>query len=405
MLLIPVEPLAHHDVARIGLLDTVRRWQPTSKTATLAIVGTSLAYASTTIFVRQLTDSGMSVVAVAFFRFALTALVLARFVNFAPAKRAATRWGLLSGVAMGAGWIVYVRTIDTSAVAVAGVVQMTYPLFALVAAWLCFAVRPTPRSIASAALVVVAAAVGLGVVAGEGLSPLLFAAPASFGFSVAVLTERLGALDPFERLASVTVGASIAISPLLLTLPIGQVVPTSIGAVGWVVAIGAISALVPMTFYAAAAPIIGTARTAAAGAFELPTMFLIGAVLFGEAIHGRHLVAAAVIVAAIALTRSARSTHVVPDADRRSVGDQQPIGGSPASDSAAAGRPGRISAVLRSLDTEHIASTPSAGIWGPARGANTDHAVHECERRAEALCATNVGRRSMEPRRQPCDRR
>lgn len=294
--------------------------------ATLAIVGTSFAYASTTIFVRQLTESGMSVVAVAFFRFALTAAVLARFINVDPPKRSATRWGLLSGVVMGAGWIIYIRTIDTADVAVAGVVQMTYPLFALVAAWLCFAMRPTPRSLASAALVVVAAAVGLGVVAGAGLSPMLFAAPASFGFSVAVLTERLGPLDPFERLASVTVGASIAMSPLLLTLPIGQIVPTSIGAAGWVVAIGAISALIPMTFYAAAAPVIGTARTAAAGAFELPTMFLIGSVLFGETIHGRHLVAAAIIVGAIALTRSARSTHVVPDADQRRIRSERSNG-------------------------------------------------------------------------------
>ncbi len=323
MLLIPTEPVDHHESPPGGLLDNVRRWQPTSTMATLAIVGTSFAYASTTIFVRQLTDSGMSVVAVAFFRFALTALVLARFVNFDIPKRSATWWGLLSGMVMGAGWIVYVRTIDTADVAVAGVVQMTYPLFALVAAWLCFAVRPTSRSVVSAALVVVAAAVGLGVGAGSGLSPLLFAAPASFGFSVAVLTERLGPLDPFERLASVTVGASIAMSPLLLTLQLHQVVPTSISAAGWVVAIGAISALIPMTIYAAAAPVIGTARTAAAGAFELPTMFLIGSVLFGEAIRSSHLVAAAIIVAAIALTRSARSTHVVPDADHRpTIGEE-----------------------------------------------------------------------------------
>ena len=291
--------------------------------ATTAIVGTSFAYASTTIFIRQLTDSGMSVVAVAFFRFALTALVLARFVNFDPLKRSATWWGLLSGVVMGGGWIVYVRTIDTADVAVAGVVQMTYPLFALVAGWLCFAARPTSRSVVSAALVVVAAAVGLGVGAGSGLSPLLFAAPASFGFSVAVLTERLGSLDPFERLASVTVGASIAMSPLLLTLRPDQVVPTSIGAAGWVLAIGVLSALIPMIAYAAAAPVIGTARTAAAGAFELPTMFLIGSVFFGEAIRSGHLVAAAIIVAAIALTRSARSTHVIPDADLEATVDKE----------------------------------------------------------------------------------
>jgi drug/metabolite transporter (DMT)-like permease len=254
---------------------------------------------------------------------------------------------------MGTGWIVYVRTIDTADVAVAGVVQMTYPVFALVAAWLGFAVRPTSRSVTSSALVVVAAVVGLGVGARSGMSPLLFAAPASFGFSVAVLTERLGRLDPFERLASVTVGASIAMSPLLLTLQRDQVVPTSIGAVGWVLALGAISALIPMIFYAAAAPVIGTARTAAAGAFELPTMFVIGSVLFGEAVRSRHLVAAAIIVAAIALTRSARSAHVVPDVDQWATVDSEPAGRCRSSDAASASeKPRSIGSVLSSLDGE-----------------------------------------------------
>ena len=276
--------------------------------ATLVVGATSLAYASVAIFVRQLTDAGMSVVAVAFFRFALTALVLVRFVNLSAPKRSATAWGLVSGAAMGGGWIVYVRTIDTADVAIAGVVQMTYPLFSLAAAWLFFAVRPTSRSSGSAALIVVAAAVGLGLGTGAGLSPLLFVAPASFGFSIAVLTERLGPLDPFERLASVTVGASVAMSPLLFTLRVDQVVPDSVGTAAWVLAIGAVSALIPMTFYAAAAPVIGTSRTAAAGSAELPTMFLIGSVVFGEAILGSHLVAAAIILAAIALSRSTPST-------------------------------------------------------------------------------------------------
>lgn len=287
--------------------------------ATAAIVGASFAYASTSIFIRQLTETGMSVVAVAFFRFALTAVVLVRFVNLSAPKRRATAWGLLSGVVMGGGWIVYVRTIDSADVAIAGVVQMTYPLFALIAGWLLFNVGPTTRSLLSACLVVIAAFVGLGVGSGvaAGLSPLLFIAPATFGFSVSVLTERLGSLDPFERLASVAVGASTAMAPLLITLPLDEVLPTSLGSLGWVLAIGAISALIPMTIYAAAAPTIGSARSAAAGASELPTMFVIGAVCFGESVRLGHLAAAAIIVAAIALTRSARSMHVVPDDDNR----------------------------------------------------------------------------------------
>ena len=116
-----------------GTLDHIRAWQPTPRIATLAIVGTSFAYASTTIFVRQLTDTGMSVVAVAFFRFALTALVLVRFVNFGHGKRTATSWGLLSGVVMGGGWIVYVRTIDTADVAVALLFPATGSAVAVVA--------------------------------------------------------------------------------------------------------------------------------------------------------------------------------------------------------------------------------------------------------------------------------
>lgn len=299
-----------------GLLDAVRSWRPSALASTLAIVFTSLAFASTTIFVRQLTDAGMSVVAVSFFRFALTAVVLLRFLNLTPPLRSATLWGLLSGVVMGAGWIVYVNTIDIADVAVAGVVQMTYPCFALLVGWLLFAVSPTVRSTASALLVVIAAIIGLGFGSGAELSPLLFVAPASFGFSVSVLTARLGPLDPFERLASVAVGASVAMAPLLLTLSPGEALPTSLESVGWVLAIGAISALIPMTIYAAAAPVIGTARTAAAGASELPTVFLIGAVFFGEAVTFGHLGAAVIIVGAIALTRSARSTHVVPDDDR-----------------------------------------------------------------------------------------
>lgn len=313
VLLLPADAVEPRRFPATGPLDRVRGWQPTTTVATLVIVGTSFAAASTAIFVRQLTDSGMSVVAVAFFRFALTALVLARFVTFEPAKRSATWWGLLSGLAMGAGWIVYVRTIDAADVAVAGVVQMTYPAFAVAAAWLFFAVRPSTRSICSAALVAVAAAVGLGVGAGAGLSPALFVAPASFGFSIAVLTQRLGRLDPFERLASVAVGAAVAMSPLLLTLPVEQVVPTSLGTAGWALGIGAISALIPMTLYAAVAPVIGTARTSAAGASELPIMFLIGAVVFGESIRSGHLVAAAIVVIAILVARVPRSTLVVAD--------------------------------------------------------------------------------------------
>ncbi|MEE9416286.1 MAG: hypothetical protein V3V01_13465, partial [Acidimicrobiales bacterium] len=58
--------------------------------------------------------------------------------------------------------------------------------------------------------------------------------------------------------------------------------------------------------YAAAAPSIGSARTAVAGAAELPTILLIGAVFFGESIRLSHGLAAILIFAAITLTPTSR---------------------------------------------------------------------------------------------------
>ena len=48
--------------------------------ATIAIVGTSIAYGFASFFARQLTDAGISATSVTFFRFAITAVTLAPFL-------------------------------------------------------------------------------------------------------------------------------------------------------------------------------------------------------------------------------------------------------------------------------------------------------------------------------------
>lgn len=267
------------------------------------------------IFIRRLSDAGLSPIAVAFFRYAITAIVLAPCLALSSGKRRATAWGLLSGLISGLGWIAYVETINTGDVATAGVAYMTYPIFTVAACWLVFRVVPSLRSAAAGLLVVVAAALALGSDIAAGLSPIVFVAPISFGFGIAVLTERLHTLDPFERLAAIAVGASFGLSPLVVTMPIDEVVPSDLSGFVWIVVIGVGCALVPMTIYGAAAPSIGAAKTAVAGAAELPTMFLIGALLFGEHITIAHLVAGLIIVGAISLTPSTRTIHVVPDHD------------------------------------------------------------------------------------------
>lgn len=300
-------------LTRHGLLDTVRQWRPTPAAATGAIAATSIAYAFATFFARRLTDAGISSVAVAFYRFALTTIVLARFVNLNGDKRRPTCWAILSGFVMGLGWIAYVNAIEVGDVATAGVAYMTYPFFALVAGRVFFKIQVNARAVAGAALVLLAGAVGLGTTATGEFTLIVLIAPATFGFSVSVLTERLGDLDPFERLGAAALGATLAMTPLLVTMSPAEIIPATPTGWLWIVGIGAGSALIPMTIYAAAAPTIGAARTAVAGAAELPTIFLIGAVFFGESIRLGHGLAAILILAAITLTPTTRGPHVSPD--------------------------------------------------------------------------------------------
>lgn len=176
-------------------------------------------------------------------------------------RRGATTWGLASGAAMGLGWIAYVHAIDNGAVATAGVVYMTFPMFTLVAARLIFDIRPSPRSVGAAGLVIVAA-----------------------------------------------LGAMVALVPLLATMTPSEVVPLTLAGWTWMIGIGVVCALVPMLIYAAVAQRVGAAGAAMAGSAELPTVFLIGAVFFGEGIRAGQLVAALIIGVAIAMTTVGRRT-------------------------------------------------------------------------------------------------
>jgi len=241
--------------------------------------------------------------------------VLLPFVRFDRENRSATVWGLGSGAAMAVGWVAYVRAIETGDVAVAGVVYMTYPLFTVAALAAVFGMRPSMRQLGGGLLVALGAVVALGVGGGGGLPLVAFLAPATFGFSIAVLTERLIRLDPFERLGAVAVGASITLLPVLIALPADEVVPASVSSWLWVVGLGIGCALLPMLLYAACAPTLGAARSAVAGSAELPTVFVIGAVFFGEAIRVQHLLAAGIIVVAIVITPTTRTPHVQPDVD------------------------------------------------------------------------------------------
>jgi drug/metabolite transporter (DMT)-like permease len=296
----------------------LRAWAPGPTAATAAIVACAIAYAFVAYFARRLTAAGIAPATVAFARFSLIAVVLGRFLRVDRAVRSATWWGIGSGAAMSLGWIAYIHAIDVGSVAGAGVVYMTYPLFTLATMLVVFGVRPTVRQLLGGLMVLIAAVIALGV--GTDIPWIVVLTPATFGGAIAVLTERLGPLDPFERIAAVGLGAALVLVPLVLSSPPDEVVPATTAGWLWMIGLAAGSTLVPMTVYASAAPQIGGARAAVAGAIELPAVILVGVVLLGETLGRGELLAAVLICTAVVITPATRPAHAVPGEDTGDTG-------------------------------------------------------------------------------------
>lgn len=289
--------------------------------ATLGVVAASVGFGFVPFFARALMAEGMAPHAVAFFRYALTALVLSPFVWQARHKPRPVLWGVLAGIVMALGWIGYVRAVEQAPVGTVGVLYMTYPIFTMLIAWGLFGDRPSRRAIAAGLTILVAAALGSsGAVLGPGMIwPLVIslAAPLGFGFGICVLVHRLPELPPLARIASVSLGSVIGLAPLMLASAPAGLVPGSMQ--GWLLVAGIAlgSALVPQLIYTICSPVIGTARTATAGAVELPTMFLLGWIAFGEPIGALQWVACAMIVTAIAMTPTRITRNVATHIARR----------------------------------------------------------------------------------------
>jgi drug/metabolite transporter (DMT)-like permease len=292
--------------------------------ATLGVIAASVGFGLVPYFARTLTAEGMAAHAIAFFRYAFAAVVLLPFVWRARARWNALAWGLVAGLGMGLGWVGYVRAVEIVPVSTAGILYMTYPVFTLLIAWMVFGDTPGRRAIAAALMIVAAAALATSP---DAVTPdqvpaliLSLAAPLGFGFGINVLVHKLTVLDPLARIASVSLGSVLGLLPLMAATPAAALFPVS--ASGWwlVAGIAFGSALIPQLLYTVAAPVIGTARTAIVGSFELPTMFLVGWFAFAEPVGITQWIACAIVISAIALTpgksiRSVAANIAVDDGD------------------------------------------------------------------------------------------
>lgn len=284
--------------------------------ATFGVMIASILFGLVPLFARGLTDAGMTASAVAFWRYALAAVLLGPALVAAARRglRAEALWAVVAGASMGLGWIGYVEALNRTSVATAGVLYMTYPLFALAAHAAMTRRGPNLRAASAALLVLVAAIVAAGPAVGAdldlaGLAAAL-AAPATFGLAVVILTEKLPALPPLARIGGAALGASAALSPLLIAAPVASILPPDAPSTWLLVGLALGSALLPQLIYVVAAPRVGPARATVAGSVELPAMFLIGWLAFGEMLEPRHWLAGALIVVATIVSPARRSRRV-----------------------------------------------------------------------------------------------
>jgi drug/metabolite transporter (DMT)-like permease len=280
------------------------------RVATLAVVAASVCFGLVPLFARALQEAGVADPAIGFYRFAFSVVVLAPFLPRAPEKRRPAVVMTATGVALSLGWLGYLDALRTLPVASAGVIYMSYPLFALLVGWVLAGVRSGWRGWLAGAMILAGAAAlveggGLGG-AGWGALAKALAAPATFGFAIVILTNFVHGLTVPERLFCAALGSVIGMTPLLAATPVAGFLPES-GAT-WLLISGmaAITALLPQLVYTAAVPHVGPGRAAAAGSVELPTMIAVGAVAFGESVGLREAVAAALVLAAILVAPAVR---------------------------------------------------------------------------------------------------
>ena len=281
----------------------------TGTTSAFALVLVAAAmFGTVPYFALSLTQSGMAPSAVAFYRYLIAALIfLPAFWRARHAWRVLL-WGVGTGMCMSLGWLGYVSALKVIPVSTAGVIYMSYPIFTLIIGWLFWAERPTRRAVVAAGLVLAAAGLATGV-ARIGMDQLVwvaaaFAAPLGFGFGITVLVHKLTGVPAMARISAVSLGSVFGLAPLIMALEVEQMIPQNTQSWAWVAGIALVTATVPQLIYTYFAPMIGSARTATAGSIELPTMFVIGWLAFGETIGPAQWAACGLILLSVLLVQA-----------------------------------------------------------------------------------------------------
>ncbi|MTI15709.1 hypothetical protein E1162_00475 [Rhodobacteraceae bacterium RKSG542] len=273
--------------------------------ATTVLAFTALCFGLIPLFAKALQGYGVDSATIALYRFLFSALILSPLFPLSKGKRKQALLMVLGGASMGLGWLAYMQAVEQAAVAVVGVVYMTYPLFTIGFAWLLAGSKPSIKSVMSGLLILAGAIVVLNgaTQSSLALSTLLIAlaSPVCMGLFIVVLTTKGNGLSPLERMSSTMTGAALVLAPIVIYREGGIFVPADWNAAGLIVGLAVVTALVPQILYSFATAKVGPSQTAIAGSLELPTMLIVGWLAFGEALGSNEAIATMLVFAAVVL--------------------------------------------------------------------------------------------------------
>jgi len=228
----------------------------------------------------------------------------------------ATAIGMVAGAAMGLGWIGYVLTLERTSVATTGILYLTYPFFTLIIAWILLQITPGTTASIGAILVMIA-----GWMIFEGGSfgrpevkalAIAIAAPVSLGYALTIQKGWLQHLNPLQRLACLSLGATLALAPVvILRHPVDVLVPDGEKLAPFL-GLAVAATLAPQFIYSIAAPRIGVLRTAIVGSIEVPAMFMLGWLFYAERAGEYEVGAMALIIVAAVVMAFSRQPHGRP---------------------------------------------------------------------------------------------
>ena len=285
--------------------------------ATVMVILACIAFGTVPFFVKGLTQAGVKTEYIPLYRYLVSALVfLPTLIMAFQGKSKTILWGLASGSILGVGWISYVEALKLVPVSTAGVIYMTYPIFTLLVARIWLKEIPQIKAIIACILIVIAAMMTMSDarLGSNHLWALMLSlfAPFCFGLSINILVTKLKDIAPMARVASTAIGALIGLLLIIAPQGFGGIVPASSQGLYLAIGIAVITATIPQLMYATFAPVIGSAKSAIAGSIELPTMFMVGWLAFGETINTIQWLSGILIIVAISMTPTARVKYRIP---------------------------------------------------------------------------------------------